>query len=103
MFDIGVYHFLSVSVILFALGVFVVSTRRNVIAILMGIELILNSANINFVAFSRYVTGKIDGEVFVVFVIVLAAAEAVVGMSIVLAIFRRYGHIDANKLNELKN
>ena len=99
---ITIYHFLTVAAILFALGIFVVSTRRNVIAILMGIELILNAANINFVAFSRYGTGKIDGEIFAIFVIILAAAEAVVGMSIVLMLFRKYSHIDATNLDELK-
>ena len=102
MGPIGIYHFLTVAAILFSLGIFVVSTRRNVVAILMGIELILNAANINFVAFSRYGTGNIDGEIFSIFVIILAAAEAVVGMAIVLMLFRKYGHIDATNLNELK-
>ena len=102
MSPVGIYHFLTVAAILFSLGIFVVSTRRNVVAILMGIELILNAANINFVAFSRYGTGNIDGEIFSIFVIILAAAEAVVGMAIVLMLFRKYGHIDAANLDELK-
>jgi len=102
MMSIGLSHFLILSTILFGLGIFVISTRRNVIAILMGIELVLNAANINFVAFSRYLHGNIDGHIFSIFVIILAAAEAVVGMAIVLMLFRRYKHVDAVNLDNLK-
>ena len=71
---IGLPHYLLVSLIVFLLGLYCVLTRRNAIGILMGIELILNSANINYVAFARYSSGGYDGQVFAVFVIMLAAA-----------------------------
>jgi len=103
MMEIGLSHFLILATILFGLGIFVISTRKNVIAILMGIELVLNAANINFVAFNRYLHGgNIDGHIFSIFVIILAAAEAVVGMAIVLMLFRRYKHVDAVNLDNLK-
>ena len=70
-------HFLVLSLIVFSLGLFTVLTRRNAIGILMGVELILNSANINYLAFSFYGGGKYDGQIFAIFVIMLAAAEAV--------------------------
>ncbi len=69
-------------------------TRRNAVAVLMGVELILNAANLNFVAFDRYVAGGIAGQVFALFVIVLAAAEAAVGLAIVLAIYQTSKSID---------
>jgi NADH-quinone oxidoreductase subunit K len=94
-FEIGLSHYLVVSAVLFALGLITVATRRNAVAILMGVELILNAANINFVAFSHFVSGAIGGQVFAVFVVVLAAAEAAVALAIVLAIFRSFQTIDA--------
>ena len=74
----GLTHFLVISAVLFSFGVFAIITRRNAVMVLMGIELILNAANINFVAFSRYTTGTLDGQVIAVFVIILAAAEAAI-------------------------
>ena len=74
-------HFLILSLIVFSLGMFTVLTRRNAIGILMGIELILNSANINYLAFAFYGGGKYDGQIFAIFVIMLAAAEAVIGLA----------------------
>ena len=73
---IGLEHFLVVSLLVFLLGLYCVLTRRNAIGILMGVELILNSANINYLAFARYGSGEYDGQVFAIFVIMLAAAEA---------------------------
>jgi NADH-quinone oxidoreductase subunit K len=87
MEEVTLTHFLVISVLLFSFGLFAVMTRRNAIAVLMGIELILNAANINFVAFSRYTAGGLGGQVFAVFVIVLAAAEAAVALAIVLALY----------------
>ena len=78
------------------------ATRRNAVAVLMGVELILNAAAINFVAISRYVEGSVGGQVFAVFIIVLAAAEAAIALSIVLAIFRHFRTIDAQQLTTLK-
>ena len=96
IFDIGLSHFLVLSALLFAFGLMTVATRRNAVAILMGVELILNAANVNFVAFAHFVEGSVGGQVFTVFIIVLAAAEAAVALAIVLAIFRSFKTIDAN-------
>ena len=87
---IGIQHYLGVSAALFALGVVGVLTRRNAVQVLMGIELILNSANLNLVAFSRSGTGAapMQGQLFAVFVIVVAAAEVAVALAIVLTLYR---------------
>jgi NADH:ubiquinone oxidoreductase subunit K len=85
---IGLSHYLVVSAALFALGVLGVLTRRNAVNVLMGIELILNSANINLVAFSRFGPGGLQGQIFAVFVIVIAAAEVAVALAIVLTLYR---------------
>ena len=103
MSSIGLPHFLIVGAILFALGMVTVVTRRNAVGILMGVELILNSANINYLAFARYSAGGYDGQVFALFVIVLAAAEAAIALAIVLAIFRHFHSIDANDVATLKD
>jgi NADH-quinone oxidoreductase subunit K len=95
--SVGLEHFLTVGALLFGLGIFAVMTRRNAVGLLMGVELILNAANVNFVAFARYVEHGLDGQVVAAFVIVLAAAEAAVALAIVLAMFRNFGtvHVDA--------
>jgi NADH-quinone oxidoreductase subunit K len=86
---ITVQHYLTVSAALFSLGILGVLTRRNAVNVLMGIELILNSANINLVAFSRYASRpNMDGQLFAVFVIVIAAAEVAVALAIVLQLYR---------------
>jgi NADH:ubiquinone oxidoreductase subunit K len=87
---ITLQHYLVVSAALFSLGVLGVLTRRNAVNVLMGIELILNSANINLVAFSRYGEGPLPlaGQLFAVFVIVIAAAEVAVALAIVLTLYR---------------
>ena len=95
-------HFLVVSALLFVFGMFAVLTRRNAIAMLMGIELILNSANLNFVAFSRYVVGGVAGQMIAVFVIVLSAAEAAVALAIILDIYQKLGTISPDETRELK-
>lgn len=100
--NVGLPHFLTVSAALFALGLFGVMSRRNAVGILMGVELMLNAANINFVAFSRYVQHTIDGQIMAAFVIVLAAAEAAVALAIVLAMFRNYGSVYADTAQSLK-
>src|SRR5512142_2938499 len=87
-------HYLVVGALLFTLGLVTVATRRNAVGVLMGVELILNGATVNFVAFSQHVAGGISGQVFALFVIVLAAAEAAVGLAIVLAIFQTFKTID---------
>ena len=99
---VGLPHFLVVAAILFALGLFTVATRRNAVAILMGVELILNAAALNFAAFAHYVAGAVGGMVFALFVIVLAAAEAAIALAIVLAIFRHFHSIDARDVSTLR-
>jgi len=100
--SIGLTHYLVVGAILFALGLYTVLTRRNAISILMGVELILNSANINYVAFSHYSTGNVEGQIYAIFVIMLAAAEAAIGLAIVLAIFQIFHTIDVEAAQTLK-
>ena len=99
---IGLEHFLVVSALLFTLGIVTAATRRSAIAILMGVELILNAAALNFVAFSHFSHGAITGQVFAVFVIVLAAAEAAVALAIVLAVYRGFRTIDVAATSTLK-
>ncbi len=99
---IGLQHYLVVGAILFVLGMFAVLTRRNAIAMLMGIELILNACNLNFVAFSRYVTANVEGQMIAIFVIVLAAAEAAVALAIILAIYQELRSISPDETNTLK-
>ncbi len=99
--------FLVVGALLFVIGIAGVLTRRNIIVIFMSVELILNAANINFIAFARYFqdTGKINavaGQVFTVFVIVVAAAEAAIGLGIVIALYRNKETIFADKIDLLK-
>ena len=85
---VSLQHYLVVSAALFSLGVLGVLTRRNAVNVLMGIELILNSANVNLVAFSRYGPGNLEGQIFAIFVIVVAAAEVAVALAIVLTLYR---------------
>jgi NADH-quinone oxidoreductase subunit K len=94
-------HFLVLSSLLFATGVLAVTLRRNAIGVLIGIELMLNSANINLVAFSRF-TGSVDGAVYAVFVIMLAAAEAAVALAIVLNVFHHAASINVDDYTEMK-
>ncbi|HEX7407947.1 MAG TPA: NADH-quinone oxidoreductase subunit NuoK [Candidatus Binatia bacterium] len=100
--SIGLAHYLIVSLILFALGLYCVLTRRNAIGILLGVELILNSANINYLAFSRFSSGQYDGQVFAIFVIMLAAAEAAIGLAIVLGIYQNFHSIDVEATETLR-
>ena len=94
--------YLTLGAILFALGLFTVLTRRNAISVLMGVELILNSANVNLVAFSHYVTGTLGGQVFALFVIVIAAAEAAIALAIVLSIYKNFATIDSTQADTMK-
>ncbi|RPI03716.1 MAG: NADH-quinone oxidoreductase subunit NuoK [Ignavibacteriae bacterium] len=99
----GLTHYLILSGLLFSLGLFAVLTRRNAIMVLMGVELILNAANINFVAFSRYVSTSIDGHVVAIFVIILAAAEAAIMLAIVLNIYQNFNTVNVDDINQLKD
>ena len=99
---IGLAHYLILSAVLFSLGVFGVVTRRNAVMVLMGVELILNSANINFVAFSRYGTLGLDGQAIAVFVIILAASEAAIALAIVLNIYKQFNTVNVDEISALK-
>ncbi len=99
---IGLGHYLSVAAILFTLGIFgIFLNRKNVIIILMSIELILLSVNINFVAFSRSL-GDAAGQVFVFFILTVAAAEAAIGLAILVTLFRNRRTIDVADIDSLK-
>jgi len=99
---IPLQYYLSVAATLFVLGIYCVLTRRNAVTILMGIELILNSANINFIAFSRYCTPGIKGQVFALFVIIMAAAEAAIALAIILNLYKRTNSIDVDEVDTLR-
>ncbi|MDA8405536.1 MAG: NADH-quinone oxidoreductase subunit NuoK [Deltaproteobacteria bacterium] len=94
-------HYLVLSALLFSLGIVGVMFRRNLIVILMSLELMLNAVNLSFVAFSRYL-GSIEGQIFVLFVMVVAAAEVAVGLAIAVAVFRQRGTININDISLLK-
>jgi NADH-quinone oxidoreductase subunit K len=95
-------HYLLISAALFSLGILGVITRRNGVNVLMGIELILNSANINLVAFSRYSSKGLDGQMFAIFVIVVAAAEVAVALAIILTMYRLLKTVNLDQADTLK-
>jgi NADH-quinone oxidoreductase subunit K len=97
----SVYHYMTVSAILFAIGTYGVLTRRNAIVIFMCIELMLNSVNLTFIALSRHLN-NLDGQIFVLFVMTVAAAEAAVGLALMIAFFRNRETIDVDQINMLK-
>ena len=97
-----VNNYLFISAALFSIGLFGVMTRRNGIAVLMGVELILNAANINFVAFSRFGGMNLDGHIFALIVIVLAAAEAAVALAIVINIYNNLNTINVDEASSMK-
>lgn len=94
-------NYLIISAFLFSVGLAIVITRKNAIFVLIGIELMLNAANLNFVGVSRYTT--MEGQFFALFVIIVAAAEAAVGLAIVLKVFHYFKTVDLDKVNELKD
>lgn len=99
----SVEAYLAVSGVLFLLGVAAILTRRNALYVLMGVELILNAANINFVAFARFGGFGMDGQMFALFVVILAAAEAAIALAIVLRIFNDFGTIDITRIDSLRD
>jgi len=101
--SVGLTHYLVVSAIVFSLGIMIIITRRNAIALLMGLELLLNSAALNFVAFGKFMTpGKVDGQIVALFLIVIAAAEASLALALTLNIFNRLNTIDVDEARSLK-
>jgi NADH:ubiquinone oxidoreductase subunit K len=101
---VGLHYYVIVSALLFGLGAFGVISRRNAIAVLMSIELMLNAAALNFVAFWRYSerASEATGPVFALIIITVAAAEAAVGLAIIIAVFRGRESVDADRLNLMK-
>ncbi|MGH8127427.1 MAG: NADH-quinone oxidoreductase subunit NuoK [Gammaproteobacteria bacterium] len=99
---IGLYHYLGLAAVLFAIGVAgIFINRKNMVLLLMCIELMLLAANFNFIAFSRF-SGDIAGQIFVFFILTVAAAEAAVGLAILVVLFRNRGSINVQKINRLK-
>jgi len=103
MGHIGLLHFLTISCALFFIGVYGFLTRRNLITMLMSIELILNSVNLNFVAFNKFLfPHKLDGLFFTLFIITIAAAEAAVAIAIIINLYRNFRSIDVEDADNLK-
>lgn len=107
--NISVQHYLVVAAILFCIGLYGVTVSRNLIKVLMSIELILNAVNLNFIAFSKYLNpeaasagGALTGQMVAIFVITVAAAEAGVGLAIALSIFKHFKTMDIDKLHLMK-
>lgn len=103
MMEPGLNHVLFISTALFFIGVFGFLTRRNLITMLMSIELVLNSVNINFIAFNKYLwPNKLDGLFFSIFVIAISAAEAAVAIAIIINLYRSHQSIDVENTEDLK-
>lgn len=103
MLQPGLYHILFISTALFFIGVYGFFTRRNLITVLMSVELVLNSVNLNFIAFNKYLwSDKLDGLFFTIFIIAIAAAEAAVAIAIIINLYRSHHSIDVNKAQEMK-
>ena len=101
--SIGLNHFLILAAILFICGITTIMIKRNAIGILMGVELILNAANVNLVAFARFDAGfRLDGQVFALMVVVLAAAEAAVALAIILNFYNNHATVDVDEAKQLK-
>jgi len=103
MFEVTLTHFLVVSTILFSLGIYGIVTRKNAIMVLMGLELILNASNINFIAFARYGNFGLQGQLYALFVIVLAAAEAAIALAIVLNVYKTFVNVNVDEIDELRD
>lgn len=95
-------HYFVLGAILFCIGLAIVITKKNAIVVLMGVELILNAANINFVAISRLDHAQMEGQFFSLFVIVVAAAEAAVGLAIILKVYKYFSTTNLDEINQLK-
>jgi NADH-quinone oxidoreductase subunit K len=101
--SVDLYHYLLLGAILFVCGVVCMATKRNAIGVLIGVELVLNGANVNFVAFSKYNPAfQVEGMIFALFVIVMAAGEAAVALAIVLNYYNNHTTVDVDSAEELK-
>jgi len=95
-------NFLMVGAVIFCCGLYTIITRKNAVSIFMGVELVLNAANINFIAFYKYTNVGFEGPMFVIFVILLAAAEAAVALAIIIGIYHNFGEVDVDKADIMK-
>lgn len=103
MLTLGLSHYLVLSAVLFCIGLFGVLTQRNVIKIIMCLEIMLNAVNITLIAFSQYITPTaLTGQIFALFVMVVAAAEVAIGIAIIFAIYRNHESVDIENFNILK-
>ena len=102
LWSVNLHHYLILSALLFVTGLYTILTRKNAVSILMGIELVLNAAGINFVAFTRYAGRDMGGMVFTIFIIVLAAAEAAIALAIIMSIYRNNASVDVDETTLLK-
>ncbi|GAB2648685.1 MULTISPECIES: NADH-quinone oxidoreductase subunit NuoK [Emticicia] len=99
---IAIQNYLVISALLFSIGLAVAVTKRNAILILMGIELMLNAVNLNLVAFSQYDPNRLQGQMFVLFIMVVAAAEVTVALAIILKLYDYFKNLDLDEINSLK-
>jgi NADH:ubiquinone oxidoreductase subunit K len=100
---VPITHFLIVSTLMFFIGIYGFLTRRNLITLLMSIELILNSVNINFVIFNRYLyPDQLQGQFFALFIVAIAAAEASVAIALIINIYRRFTSIEVDNVDKMK-
>lgn len=99
---VSVYSYLAISLIMFLAGLYTTVARKNIIGIFLGIELILNSAALNFAAFSRLTVYDIEGQIFSIFITIMAAAEAALALALLLSVYRRFSDINAETLNTMK-
>ncbi len=103
LLNVGLPHYLIAAALLFCIGLYGVTTSRNLIKVLMSIELLLNAVNLNFVAFSKYVTPEaLTGQVVAIFILTIAAAEAGVGLAIALSIYKHFKTVDIHKIHLMK-
>lgn len=103
MLTIGLTHYLVVAALLFCTGLFTMTTKRNAIGILIGVELVLNSATVNLVAFDRYLgPGRVDGQIMALFVIVLAAAEAAIAVGVCINVYKNLATVDVDTASKLQ-
>ena len=101
--EVTLTHFLVISSLLFCLGIYGIITRKNAVMVLMGIELILNSSNINFVAFARFGNFGLEGQLIALFVSVLAAAEAAIALAIVLNLYKTFVNVNIDEIDSLRD
>ena len=98
-----VEHLLYLAAFLFSMGLLIVITKRNTIMVLLGIELMLNASNLNLVAFNQLQPGSVDGQMFALFVIIVAVSEAAVGLAIILTVFKNRQSLEIDEVDNLKN